>query len=129
MSAAPGPAASRRGLLALAGPAAALAAVPALAAPADPHPAWAAEIEALYGRANGTPGITDEELAGHMDRIWELETLVADTPARTLDGVAAQLGMARRVADDSIGAWPVGETVCGALGSALATLDALAGRG
>lgn len=116
---------SRRAMLgrvAAAAPAIALAAVPALAGPADPHVAWATEAAGLKRLCARLDAEEADRIAG---RICDLEILIAETPAATLDGVREQLAVTDFLMGDD-------EPPCtidhAAVRNALATLDRLAGR-
>lgn len=80
----------------------ALAAAPLATAPAalaaateiNPHVAWGAEWRAVLDYCNG-PGPHDADLEDTPEgqRMFELQELIAETPATTLPGVAAQLAL------------------------------------
>lgn len=111
---------SRRTLLAaLAAPAAASLPIPAAAAE-DPHIAWWQEYEELEGEAEDAD---DDAFADILHEGNELLELIAETPARTVAGVLAQI----RVVQLGI---EMGEAAfdAAALANALDTLEQLAGR-
>ena len=119
------PTTARRALLgriaagaALAAPAAALAATQK----PDPHPAWLAEVERLKAEINACA--TDEASNHLAERKGALESLIGETPARTMAGVRAQvtLALAHLEYFSEASAEEAG------LRNALATLDQLAGR-
>src|SRR3954447_2374712 len=94
---------TRRALLAGAARVAPAALLPAIAAAAedgasDPHPAWFAEWRALGDWDNGLNSTDDD--CPEWRRTIELERLAAETPARTLAGVLAQLRFARAFVDE-----------------------------
>lgn len=62
-----------------------------LAPGADSHPAWLARIMELRSEINSNRSLTKEEADELFDRECELEDALYETPARTLDGVRAQL--------------------------------------
>jgi hypothetical protein len=121
---------SRRALLAgaAAAPTLALPAIAAAEAP-DPHPRWRAEWRSLIDRYNTPGAVADEDAEDCPEwrRIIELERLAAGTPARSLAGVAAQLGLALAFIAEygSLGDGVNDEAL---LQSALATLERLAGE-
>ena len=81
--------ASRRQLLGRAAVAAAAAFPGAFAAELDPHVAWKRQEEALRA-AHDDDG----------DEVWRLHDLIAETPARTLDGIAVQVRLAVECSED-----------------------------
>lgn len=118
---------TRRGLLATGGMAAAAlaaSAAPALAAEPDPHAAWLARIVECR-RLQNTPGLLPDGEA--QDAVFqeqiELEDLLYETPARTLDGVRAQLAALATAAKELT----FGEHEEGCLEVALASVDRLLG--
>jgi hypothetical protein len=116
---------SRRALLAgaAATPALALPAVAMVATTPDPHLAWWAEREALRVELNrpDRDDIGDEDPI--FDQMVRMEELLAETPARTLAGVRAQIAF---LAHECRGSGPA--IVTEGLENALATLERLAGR-
>lgn len=119
----PAVAAASHPAVALPASARAAGAFPATApAVSDPHAGWAREVEALVARLD-TPGlVADEDTPALVDRQYGLECLLADTPARTLDGALEQIALVRRRAAE--GCTPDGRDEA-ALGNALATIGRL----
>lgn len=119
---------TRRKLLAQAGCATAAGAAlghprHVLAAVPDPHPAWHAEVHQLRELINSGRLDTDELADPPFYRMLDLEQLIAETPATTVAGISAQLGL---VCDCHFGGSEVGKVEEAALVSAM---DALARLG
>jgi hypothetical protein len=124
-----GQATSRRALLQGAGHTAGFAlalGVPAAIAgePADPHLAWFAEWQRLVDWCDGAgPGDRDLQDCPEWHQSFEIEQLIATTPARTLAGALCQLRLARYYTSAS----HTGENADYAVENALASLERLAG--
>ncbi len=105
----------------------AVVATMAAASQADPHLAWHNEAMRLIDLVNGPerPGVTDADVEAELDRSGDLFDLIAETPAATLAGVCAQLGLAHYCAATWEG--DRNEPVEMALRNAVATLERLAG--
>ena len=96
------------GSAALALPAAAAAGVlggaPALAgtmaSEVDPHVAWEWEALALQDRLNGEPELEQHRFDVLHERWNALQELIAETPAMTLAGLAAQLRLVKSGFDE-----------------------------
>ena len=74
--------------------------VPLVAAEVDPHVAWGAEWRAVLDYCNGPgPGDANLEDTPEGQRMFELQELIAETPAATLPGVAAQLALVMEFQD------------------------------
>lgn len=90
----------------------------------DPHVAWKVRADELRARIN--VGDLDDATMGPLcDELWRLHDLIAETPARTREGVIAQVEVARQYLEGS-GRTPVEEVQEQALRNALATLERLA---
>lgn len=113
------PTARRTLLAALAAPAVLVLPI-AEAAAEDPHVGWWQEYKEIEASAEGAD---DADYAGILDDENELLELIAETPARTIAGVLAQV----RVVQLGI---EMGEAAfdAAALANALDTLEQLAGR-
>ncbi|SLN19882.1 hypothetical protein ROJ8625_00694 [Roseivivax jejudonensis] len=72
-------------------PAAAVAPAVAHAAPRDPHLEWWAEWQRLTKHINTATYITDKAMEPCFERQREIDRLIASTPARTREGVIAQV--------------------------------------
>src|SRR6478609_4165486 len=60
----------------------------------DPHIAWEREALALRAEA-AVPGLDQERFDELFEEYNEIEDLVAETPAMTLEGIAVQLRLTR----------------------------------
>ena len=91
----------------------------------DPHMAWHAEAIRRRNLLDGPerPGIDDTAEAEEM---FDLERLVAETPAATMAGVREQLRLAHHCAETWKG--DRNDPVAAALANALGTLERLGGR-
>ena len=74
--------------------------VPLAATEIDPHIAWGAEWRAVLDYCNG-PGLGAANLEDIPEgrRMYELEELIANTPAATLPGVVVQLAVVMELHD------------------------------
>ncbi len=92
----------------------------------DPHPEWWRKATAIRSWINDPRAgdREDEETDGPFAESIRMEDLIAETPARTLDGVRAQVALVIHALDE-IGSHSDNDIL--ALKNALATLDRLAG--
>jgi hypothetical protein len=92
--------------------------------PPDPHAAWFAEWQRLVDWCDGPgPGARDLADCPEWHRSYEVEQLIASTPARTLPGALCQLRMARYYTSAS----HTGENADMAVENAITSLAQLAG--
>ena len=94
---------------------------------ADPHVAWARELDALRAYLNGPDHPPVETLAKlpEWTRFEELERLIGETPAATPVGAAEQVRLAIRCTNEGS---TLGDCERAGLDNALATLERLAGE-
>lgn len=102
------------------------AAAPVVATGApDPHPAWEREALALQVRINAEPGMEQDRFDDLHEQWNALQELIAETPAVTMAGLAAQLRLVKSgLEEDSAVANYAWET---AVETALTTIEGLAG--
>lgn len=102
---------------------------PLVAAEVDPHVAWGAEWRAVLDYCNG-PGRGGANLddTPYGQRVYELQRLIAETPAVTLSGVAAQLAVVMEFQDSHPDEDAVGQDLV-ALRNMRDALRRLAGTG
>lgn len=102
---------------------------PLAATEVDPHVAWGAEWRALLDYCNGPgPWEADLEDTPEGQRMYELQDLIAQTPATTLAGVSAQFEVVLEFEDPHPDE-DAGTLVLKALRNMRDTLQRLAGAG
>lgn len=115
---------SRRALLGAmtAVPAAGALAAPAVAA--DPHGEWLATIDIAWRLMEDTSDMSDAEMGRLWEEVTRCQDLIAETPARSWDGVICQIRVGHHAAD---GLGDYG-TAMAALDNAVLAIKTMAGR-
>jgi hypothetical protein len=99
----------------------------ALAAVEDPHPEWKRQASALLDRINAGD-LDDATVDTLSDELDELRDLIGETPARTREGVIAQLSVELRFLEQE-GQSPDELRQAVLLRNAIGTLERLAREG